>query len=307
MSTNSFIHKPVLLEEILKFFPASLKKGWILDGTLGAGGYTKTILTRYPLCSLIGLDCDSSAVSWCTKNIKPQFPKRLHIIHANFHRYPDLMKNQFSLFLEQKGFDIIVVDLGVSSPQLDMAQRGFSFYKEGLLDMRMDTTQNFLASDIVNSWTEQKLRDLFYLYGEIHHSTRVVKAIIKQRKNTPFKTTKQLADLIIKQIGWRKKSFHPATPYFLALRLKVNNELEGLRETLPHMIQSLNVKGRLFVVSFHSLEDRIVKYIFKNAHNKEGLNLTKKVIMPTRAETKYNLRSRSAKLRIFEKQDFNNV
>lgn len=306
MSSSLFIHKPVLLKEILSFCPASSKKGWILDSTLGAGGHIKAILNYYPTYSAIALDRDLSAIKWCTQNIKPQFSKRLHIIHANFHNYTELIKSQFPLFLNPQSFDIIILDLGVSSPQLDNGQRGFSFYKEGLLDMRMDITQDFLASDIINQWTSQELKDLFYK-AEIYNSARVVTAIIKERKKTPFTTTKQLADLIIKQIGWKKRNFHPATPYFLALRLTVNNELEGLSKTLPFIIKSLNIGGRLFVLTFHSLEDRIVKNIFKENHKKEGLNLTKKVIMPTRDEIKTNLRARSAKLRIFEKQDFTNV
>ena len=308
MSASLFKHEPVLLEEILALFPSSFQDSWVLDATLGAGGHTKAILNRYPSCSLIALDCDLSAVQWGIKDIKPHFPKRsLHLIHANFHQYPDLMKHPFPLFLTGKGFDIIIVDLGVSSPQLDQSQRGFSFYKEGPLDMRMDRTQHFSAGDIVNQWSEKELMDLFYSYGEVHTASRVVKALLRERKRTHLETTKQLADLIVKQLGWKKKGFHPATPYFLALRLKVNNELEGLSDTLPRMIQSLNSKGRLFVLTFHSLEDRIVKNLFKQAHKKEGQNLTKKVIMPSREAIKKNPRARSAKLRVFEKKELNHV
>ncbi|MCY4321285.1 MAG: 16S rRNA (cytosine(1402)-N(4))-methyltransferase RsmH [Bdellovibrionaceae bacterium] len=317
MNAPLFKHEAVLLKKILTLLPPSLQneytnlndktisstqKKWMLDATFGAGGHTQAILKEYSSVSVIALDCDSSAIEWGKKNIKPHFPKQsLNLIHANFHSYSDLTENCFSLFLKNTGFDIIIVDLGVSSPQLDQAERGFSFYKEGPLDMRMDRTKTFLARDIINSWSETKLTELFYSYGEIYKSARVVKAIIKQRKRASLETTKQLADLIVNTQGWKKKGFHPATPYFLALRLKVNEELKGLKQSLPKMISSLNKNGRIFVLSFHSLEDRIVKNIFKNAHKTEGYNLTKKVILPSREEIKRNPRSRSAKLRVFER------
>ena len=319
MSTPVFKHEPVLLKEILALLPPTLQnkhtkpthatsaptqKNWMLDATFGAGGHTKAILRQYPFLSVIALDRDPSAIEWGKENIQAHFPKEsLHLIHANFHQYLDLTHDCFPVFLKNTGFDIIIVDLGVSSPQLDQAQRGFSFYKDGPLDMRMDRTQTFSASDIINSWSERELMDLFYSYGEIHRASRVVKALIRQRKRAPLENTTQLADLIVNTQGWRKKGSHPATPYFLALRLKVNNELEGLSDSLPKMIQSLNSMGRIFVLSFHSLEDRIVKNIFKTAHKKEGQNLTKKVILPSREEIKRNPRARSAKLRVFEKKD----
>ncbi|MDE0118646.1 MAG: 16S rRNA (cytosine(1402)-N(4))-methyltransferase RsmH [Bdellovibrionales bacterium] len=317
MKAPVFKHEPVLLEEILTLLPPTLQneksthkaasftqKKWILDATFGAGGHTQAILKKYPFLSVIALDCDSSAIEWGKENIKPYFPKQsLHLIHANFHSYSDLTRNCFPLFLKNTGFDIIIVDLGVSSPQLDQAQRGFSFYKDGPLDMRMDKTKTFLARDIINSWSEKQLMELFYSYGEIYKPARVVKAIIKQRKQTLLESTKQLANLIANTQGWRKKGSHPATPYFLALRLKVNEELKGLSHSLPKMILSLNRMGRIFVLSFHSLEDRIVKNTFKKAHKmEEGYNLTKKVILPSREEIKRNPRSRSAKLRVFERR-----
>ena len=321
MNTAPFAHQSVFLQEILDRFPlffqdellgtrntprpasrASFQNRWMLDATFGAGGHTKAALRRYSSLSVIALDRDLSSVQWGIKNIKPLFPGRsFHLFHSNFHHYPDLMKNRFPLFLKGKGFDIIIVDLGVSSPQLDQAHRGFSFYQDGPLDMRMDVTQTFSATDIINHWSERELMDLFYLYGEIHTARPVVKALLRQRKKASIKSTKELADLIVKKQGWKKKGSHPATPYFLALRLKVNNELEGLSDSLPDMIRSLNPKGRFFVLTFHSLEDRIVKNIFKQAHNTEGINLTKKVITPSLEEIKKNPRAKSAKLRLFER------
>ena len=303
MDAASFRHDPVLIEEILAFFPSSFHNKWMLDATFGAGGHTKAVLDRYSSFSVVAIDRDLSSIEWGLKNVKPYLPeKSLHLMHADFHQYVELMKHRFPLFLKGWGFDIIIVDLGVSSPQLDQAHRGFSFYKDGPLDMRMDRTQELSASDIINSWSEKELMDLFYSYGEIHTASSVVKALIRQRKRAPLKSTKELADLIVKKKGWRKKGSHPATSYFLALRLKVNNELEGLSDSLPKMIQSLNPMGRLFVLTFHSLEDRIVKNLFKQAHKVEGQNLTKKVILPCREEIKKNPRARSAKLRIFERK-----
>ena len=308
MEISSFKHKPILVEEILSLFPSHFKNGWALDTTFGAGGHTTAILRRYTSCSVVALDRDLSAIQWGLKNIKPHFPdKRLHLIHADFHQYAHLVQNQFPLFIKEGGFDIIIMDLGVSSPQLDQAHRGFSFYKEGPLDMRMDTTQSFTAYDIINSWSEAELMDLFYSYGEIYNSSSVVKMLIRERKRSPIDTTKKLADLIVKKQGWRKKRTHPATSYFLALRLKVNNELDGLKQVVPQMIQSLHPKGRFFILTFHSLEDRIIKNIFKQVDKVEGYNLTKKVIMPTREEVKQNPRARSAKLRVFEKKGTEDV
>ena len=279
-----------------------LPEKWVLDATFGAGGHTTGVLKRYPSARVIAMDQDLSAVKWGVNHIQPLFSKNsLHLIHANFHQYSELVENHFPLFKKKAGFDIIIMDLGVSSPQLDRAERGFSFYRDGPLDMRMDQTASLRAGDIVNRWSEKQLRDLFYMYGEVHNSSRVVKALVRQRKRAPIESTKQLADLIQRQTGWRKKGVHPATKYFLALRLKVNNELEGLKDNLPKMLRSLNYGGRIFVVTFHSLEDRIVKNIFKGAHKKEGINLTKKVIHPSRDEIKQNPRAGSASLRIFEK------
>ncbi len=286
----------------------SVQRKWMLDATFGAGGHTKAVLNRYPFLSVIAIDRDLSAIEWGINNVKPHFPNRsLHLIHADFHKYSNLMQDHFPVFMKGTGFDIIIVDLGVSSPQLDQAHRGFSFYKDGPLDMRMDRTQSFSAGDIVNRWSKKELTDLFYMHGEIHRASRVVTALLKQRKRAPLESTKQLADLIVKVKGWRKKRSHPAAPYFLALRMKVNNELEDLSDNLLKMIQSLNLKGRLFVLTFHSLEDRIVKNLFKTAHKVEGQNLTKKVIVPCREEIKHNPRARSAKLRIFERKKIDHV
>ena len=306
MSKNYlYQHQPILVSEILNLLPSwpvDKKEKWVLDATFGRGGHTQAILKQWNSACVIALDKDVTAVKWGLENLKPQFSDSLHILHADFHHYADLMKNTFPVFLKNQGFDIIIVDLGPSSPQLDDPARGFGFYKEGPLDMRMNPSQSFSAMDIVNQWKENKLRDLFYSCGEIHRAGRVVKAILKERKIKPFVTTRQLADVIQKQIGWKKKGRHPATSYFLALRIAVNNELEGLGQILPEMIYSLNTGGRIFVLSFHSLEDRIIKNLFKTEHKKSGFMINKKVIRPGREEIRNNPRARSAMLRVFEKR-----
>ena len=306
MSKNQLLqHQPILVPEILKLLPAwpmDKKQKWILDATFGRGGHTQAFLRHLDSSIVIALDKDITAVNWGIKNLKPQFSNSLHILHADFHHYSDLMKNIFPAFMKNPGFDIVIMDLGSSSPQLDDPKRGFGFYKDGPLDMRMNPSQEFSAMDIVNQWGEERLKNLFYSYGEVYRSGRVVKGIMEERKVKPLTTTRQLADLIQKKTGWKKKGRHPATPYFLALRIAVNNELEGLGEALPKMINSLNTGGRIFILSFHSLEDRIVKNIFKAQHKKSGVIINKKVIRPDRKEIDNNPRARSAMLRVFEKK-----
>ncbi len=299
-------HFPVLVQAILNHLPpqALNQKAWVLDGTFGRGGHIKALLQKNPRLSIIALDQDKKAIQWGLKNLKPVFPESVYFFHANFHNVSELKTRYFKSHMKQKGFDVILLDLGVSSPQMDEAGRGFSLYKNGPLDMRMDQSQRLTAAHIVNQWGEQPLKDLFYLYGEIRKPGPVVKAIIKQRQKQPFEHSLQLAHLIQKHQKWHRKGFHPATPYFLALRLKVNKELEGLKEALPELVKSLNLKGRLFILSFHSLEDRIVKRYFKMEHKKQGLIINKKVIRPDREEIQNNPRSRSGRLRIFEKTHF---
>ncbi len=296
-------HEPVLAQTLLEYLPNSVNGSgmWMLDATFGRGGHTTAILNRLPLLSVIAMDCDRSAVEWGIKN---KLSQRIHLFHGNFNQFPFTIEKHFPGFIDREGFDIIVMDLGVSSPQLEDGKRGFSFYQDGPLDMRMDQAQDFSARDIINTWNEKQLSDLFYLYRNIRYGRRVAKAVVKEREKQPIIRTKQLADLIEKQIGWKKKGVHPATTYFLALRLEVNQELENLQETIPKMIQALKPEGRLFVLSFHSLEDRLVKLAFQEAkhlQNKKFIQLTKRGLRPSREEIKKNPRARSARLKIFEK------
>ena len=319
-------HKPVLLEEILTLAPFTpLGQGkHMLDTTLGCGGHTKAFLKHFPKLSVTALDRDPQAIEWNKTHTLPVIPKtaKLKLYHSSFHPFSKLKKKLFS---KEAFFDIILLDLGVSSLQLDQAKRGFSFYKNGPLDMRMDPSQSLSARDIINQASPEELNNIFFHYEEKfkdRHSgfssgpskksspnrafkkmrdNKVVTAILKEREKKSIESTKELSDLIVKQTGWRKKGQHPATTYFLSLRLKVNEELSSLAESLPEMIKSLKPQGRIFVLSFHSAEDRIVKFVFKKAkENQEGRDF-KKVIFPSRFEIKQNPRARSAKLRVLEK------
>ncbi|MCB0341388.1 MAG: 16S rRNA (cytosine(1402)-N(4))-methyltransferase RsmH [Pseudobdellovibrionaceae bacterium] len=297
-------HIPVLLDEVLamvKAMPGDPR--YILDGTFGRGGHARAIMNEFAEAKYVAIDQDLDAVNFAKDNFSNEIAGgRFYILHANFSDTASVSAALTEIVGEQ-GFDLILLDLGVSSPQLDQSERGFSFYNDGPLDMRMNQNASLSAAEVVNSWSEQELRDLFFELGEIRRPGRVVTAILQQRKNQPFSTTQQLSSLIEKTEGWRKKGHHPATNYFLALRLCVNSELEAVRAALPELIKMLADGGRLMVISFHSLEDRIVKYALRDAKASGlGVLVNKKVIIPSREEQKSNPRSRSAKLRVFERR-----
>jgi 16S rRNA (cytosine1402-N4)-methyltransferase len=288
--TQTPVHIPVMLNEVLEMFALGPQQPLkMLDGTFGRGGHTKALLDKYPGLKVTAVDQDLSAIEYGKKNIVPLFPERLHFFHGTFAKYMEQNKD---------AFDFILLDLGVSSPQLDEAERGFSFYNNGPLDMRMNREQKVSAETIINTWDEEDLIDVFKNYGEVRSPYRVIRAILFDRQSKPFTTTHQLAGLIERVEGWRQKGKHPATQYFLGLRLRLNQELESVRESLQPMIQSLVPGGVLAVISFHSLEDRIVKNIFKD-HDELGYRINKKVIIASDEEQEKNPRSRSAKLRGF--------
>lgn len=289
-------HLPVLLNEtmdMLRF--VHFDEGWVIDGTFGRGGHTREILKTFPNSRVIALDWDSEAVEHGKAQFQPEIAAgRLEVHHKNF--------SDFQQALGDRPLVGVLLDLGVSSPQLDNAERGFSFYKDGPLDMRMDTRQQSTAAEIVNSWDEKELIHLFQTWGEIRRPHRVVNAIVADRLEQPFTRTQPLSEMIARVDGWRKKGHHPATNYFMALRIAVNSELEVIEQSLPSMAERLLPGGRLLVITFHSLEDRIAKVIFKGLSEKGlGLPVNKKVIQAGREEEKSNPRSRSAKLRVFEK------
>ncbi len=290
----SEVHIPVLMSQIIEMLKASLQgpNKLYFDGTFGRGGHLKAMLENFPEVKSIAFDRDADAISFGKQNFSNEISEgRLKLIRASF--------SDFEKFDLPK-FDGMLLDLGVSSPQLDQGPRGFSFIHDGPLDMRMDHREEVTAKDLIHNLSEDELNELFKTLGEIPKPYRVVRAIVNDRKTKSFDTTRELASLIERVEGWRKKGFHPATLYFMALRLKVNRELEIIQESLLPLIHGLKPGGRLAVLTFHSLEDRIVKNVFKT-QEVLGRPVNKKVIIAEWDEQKKNPRARSAKLRIFER------
>lgn len=288
-------HIPVLLTEVLESFSHLMgRKGLVyFDGTYGRGGHFRAIQTQYqPLKSYI-CDQDSYAIHQAMTDWDSEIKSGKMIVqHMNFSEC-------IAELAESEKIDMALLDLGVSSPQLDQADRGFSFNKDGPLDMRMNQKQTLTAAQIVNTYEAEDLMGIFRQYGEVPNPARVVRAIVKDRVEKPYENTLQLAQMIERVDGWQKKGFHPATQYFMALRLVVNRELEVVAEVLPKLIEKMQDQGRISVITFHSLEDRLVKNIFKESG--AGFLVHKKVIVPSENECKINPRSRSAKLRVFQK------
>ncbi len=292
------LHKPVMVEEVLGFL--RLKNGYrVLDATVGCGGHAGYILRKIlPDGLLIGIDRDNKSLEIAGKNLGiPLNGARL--IRSNFRDLDTVLRNQG---IEK--VDAALFDLGISSYQLEDPKRGFSFERDGRLDMRMDRSQNLSAYDIVNRVKRGDLERIIRDFGQERYSRRVVNFIVEQRKNAPIASTGELADLIKKALGnrYRSQRIHPATRTFQALRIAVNKELENLEMTLVKVLEFLSPAARLSVISFHSLEDRIVKNRFRE-FKKAGLGsiLTKKPVMAELNEIRENPRSRSAKLRVFEK------
>lgn len=292
-NTTPQLHKPIMYQEILDIFSEKTgPKETFLDATFGRGGHTKKILDTYPGIQVTALDQDPDAIEYGERVFSDYIKnKRLRIKKSNFSKYDNS---------DSALYDGIIMDLGVSSPQLDTASRGFSLYHEGPLDMRMDPTQDLSAKEIVNNWDERDLADLFFKYGDVRKSFRVAKAIVNKRNEKPFETTLELADVIAKSLGWKKSGHHPATECFQALRIVVNDELNAAHEGISNLAEMLNNNGRLFVITFHSSEDRLVKRLLLTLGH-IGKPVFKKVIQPSKEEQKDNPRSRSAKLRVFER------
>lgn len=302
------MHRPVLLQEVIEALRPQ-PGGYYIDGTVGAGGHATAILqASHPDGQLFGFDQDQSALE-IAKSRLAQFGRRVHLFHANFDRLTELAQAH-----QIPQADGILLDLGLSSMQVDQPERGFSFQVDGPLDMRMNTTTGPTAADLVNRLPENELADLIYRYGEERQSRRVARAIVKAR---PIQRTVQLAQVVAKAAGYSRQSkIHPATRTFQALRIAVNDELGALERTLPQAIAWLKPGGRLAVISFHSLEDRIVKQYFKQeaqdclcppeqpvctCRHKATINIiTKKPITPSLGEVDENSRARSAKLRVVE-------
>ena len=280
-NTSAFVHLPVLCEEVLAGLQVRAG-GYYLDATVGGGGHSRAILGAFPDVRVTGIDRDESAIAAATANLAEY--GTVEFWQGNFADYPG----------ENQSFDGIIADLGVSSPQLDLAERGFSFRQPGPLDMRMDRRQLLTAAEIVNSWSEAELADIFYHYGEERLSRRIARQVIQQR---PFQTAAELAEAIARcvPLKYRYGRIHAATRCFQALRLAVNDELPSLERFLAHTPHWLKLGGRIGIISFHSLEDRLVKHYFRDCPLLEVV--TKKPIVPQMEEISRNPRARSAKLR----------
>jgi 16S rRNA (cytosine1402-N4)-methyltransferase len=292
-------HCPVLLADVLEFLNIG-REGVYIDCTVGLAGHAVAILERNPRASLVGLDRDSLSLRQAQKRLKP-FGRRVRLFQADFKGLPDLGLR----FEEVRG---VLVDLGISSFQLDSPERGFSFSQDGPLDMRMDQRSKVTAHKLLHTYSEPRLADLFESYGELAHSRRLAREIVRLRKLGGMETTSDLRRVVEEVYRWRpqKGKIHPAAKAFQALRIEVNGELEGLPEFFRETV-GMSVPGTRFVaISFHSLEDRIVKHTFADLASRDERTpvlsiLTKKPVTAGPAEVAANSRARSAKLRAAER------
>ena len=307
-----FKHKPVLLEETINGLNIK-KDGIYVDGTLGGAGHSKQIVKQLsPKGLLVGIDRDDEALNAAKENLK-EF-QNVKYVHGNHDEIEEILED-----LKIEEVDGILLDLGVSSYQLDERERGFSYLGNNELDMRMDKTQKLTAKEVVNDYPEEKLANIIYEYGEERFSRQIAKNVCEYRKNKEIETTEELVHIIEKSMpAFAKRDGHPAKRTFQAIRIEVNDEIRPLYETVLKCIKHLKSGGRLCIITFHSLEDRAVKNAYVDAQGKctcpkdlpycvcgaksEGKIINKKPIIATNGEQEENSRSKSAKLRIFEKK-----
>ncbi|MBN2144454.1 MAG: 16S rRNA (cytosine(1402)-N(4))-methyltransferase RsmH [Candidatus Aureabacteria bacterium] len=312
MSTWVSVHQPVLLKEVVSFF-SEIPLEIFVDATVGAGGHARIILEQCLSLQglLIGFDQDGDILKIAEKNLEP-FSKQVKLIHENGDRMKDVMNR-----LQIKNVDGVLLDLGLSSFQLD-SDRGFSFSKDSPLDMRMDVRTELTAFDVLNSYSPEQLRRILKEYGEFKYPSPIAQKILSRREISPIRTTRELAEIFEERLKKMVPSrIHPATRIFQAIRMEVNQELPRLKNMLLQAYELLKIGGRLAVISFHSLEDRMVKHFFRSkvlpcscpqdipqcmcGGIPKGRILTKKPVVPERDEIRENPRSRSAKLRVLEK------
>ncbi|MDK1029247.1 MAG: 16S rRNA (cytosine(1402)-N(4))-methyltransferase RsmH [Anaerolineae bacterium] len=304
---EQLLHQPVLYHEVINALQPK-SQGKYVDGTLGAGGHALGILEASdPDGRLLGLDVDPQAITLARENLAP-YGERVRLIQSSYDTLSDILDT-----VEWDKVDGLLLDLGLSSIQVDSPDRGFSFQKEAPLDMRFDPQQLTSAADLVNGLPQDELADIIYRFGEERASRRIARAILKAR---PLQTTLQLA-AVIQSVSPRKGRLHPATKTFQALRIAVNEELDRVENVLPQAVAALRPGARLAIISFHSLEDRIVKRYFHEEsqdcicppeqpvctcdHKATLKKISRKPITPGEAEISDNPRARSAKLRIAEK------
>jgi len=296
--TSSQLHKPVLLNEIKKVmetFFNSQDEIYGIDGTFGRGGHALEILNDFSNAKILGVDRDLDAIHYASSTYASEIEdQKLSLLHANFSDEVKLKE------VVKRAPDFVLLDIGVSSPQLDNADRGFSFYHDGPLDMRMDQTTGKTAADVINNYDLDDLSEIFLELGEVKAPSKLLDAIKEFREKQNFKTTGELSHLIERVCGWRQRGKHPATQYFQALRIYVNGELDHLSKALVVYTDMVKEGGIIMLITFHSLEDRMAKFYFRDS--KKGKPFNKKVIKPSREEEVENKRARSAKLRVFIKQ-----
>ena len=304
-----FHHIPVMLEEVLDALEPAEGKTY-LDGTLGGGGHTGELLRRG--ATVYGVDRDADALAAATERLREY--SAFHAIRGNFHDMKRLAEEN-----AVPPLDGVLLDLGVSSFQLDTAERGFSYHADAPLDMRMDQSRDFTAKDLVNSYPEEKLYEIIKHYGEERYAKSIARNICRKRQEKEIETTGELVDIIKSSMPAKAKNGkgHPAKRTFQAIRIELNHELDVLQDALEDMVDLLNPGGRLCIITFHSLEDRIVKNFFRKMENPctcppdfpvcvcgkkpKGKVITRKPILPGEEELEINSRSKSAKLRIFER------
>jgi 16S rRNA (cytosine1402-N4)-methyltransferase len=286
-------HTPVMLDEVLEWLQIK-PDGKYIDATLGAGGHSEAIAERLTSGQLISLDRDAQALELGRERLK-RFGTKVTLVGSPFSRIAEVVHE-----LGIPGVDGVLADLGVSSMQLDRAERGFSFRGAGPLDMRMDAGDELTAYEIVNRWPEKDVADLLFREAEEHDSRRIARAIVRAR---PIRDTAHLATVVAgARKQWGRQRLHPATKTFLALRIAVNREMEELGQFLSRTPATLNYGGRWVMLSYHSREDRLVKHAFQEGERSGTLRvLTKHVIQPKEEEISGNPRSRSAKLRCAER------
>lgn len=310
-----FNHVSVLLNEVIEGLKIK-EDGIYVDGTLGGAGHSRYIAEKLTTGKLIGIDQDQNALKKAGEVLK-DYKENVILVHDNYENIDKVLRE-----LEIEKVDGILLDLGVSSHQLDEKSRGFSHNKDAPLDMRMDKTSSFTARELVNTYSEKELEDIIWNYGEDRWAKRIAEFIVRERKEKPIETTLELVSVVKKAIpkGARREGHHPAKKTFQGIRIEVNRELDVLESSIPKMVDLLNPGGRLAIITFHSLEDRIVKNSFKELYkncicppefpqcvcnkSREINIITRKPIFPSKEEIEENPRSRSAKLRIGEKLMF---
>ncbi|MEE1229038.1 MAG: 16S rRNA (cytosine(1402)-N(4))-methyltransferase RsmH [Lachnospiraceae bacterium] len=308
-----FSHKSIMLKETIDLLDIK-PDGIYVDGTLGGAGHSLEIVKRLTSGGrLIGIDQDGDAIEAATKRLA-DYQDRVTIVRSNYAKMPEVLH---SLSIDH--VDGILLDLGVSSYQLDNAERGFTYREDVPLDMRMDQRQKKTARDIVNNYTETELYHMIRDYGEDKFAKNIAKHIVIHRNNSPIETTGELVDIIRESIPAKVRAHggHPAKKTFQAIRIELNHELDVLKDTLEQMVDLLDDHGRIAVITFHSLEDRSVKKIFRTCENpcicppsfpvcvcgrvSKGKVVTRKPVLPSEEELEYNSRAKSAKLRVFER------